>query len=377
MTCIVVLALSTRRTVLQPRPSPGLRSARDDALIALRDSIIERDLSAKIVLLPLRDRPTGHGEEERVERMSSNPCCQLLSCFCPPFCLPLGERFISVDMTATYRRHLCWAKSDGDELLRVVNGRFTTTITFMSLMLSTEFATFFSPSAIVEGVRQALKDNRIGSVDYWAGMALTSAILLTLVALVANFNAWAIFNAVSKENAAIILRSSIGLHTAQLPARLALFSTYIFCVWVCKYFLGFLVSSHDGFPKIDLFWWIALPFGASIIFIVAGVFSINHIASWFSCMGRIIMANSAMSTTRILDRQYEEMLTPKQLNDVLVEKTRKAYKENISVMKQYRTDNTQSIDIDQQKRASGDSNSSLYSDAQAVEMEEGTIRRRH
>lgn len=151
-------------------------------------------------------------------------------------CLPQGiEHVVSADLTALWRRHLVWSKKDGDELLRIVVARYTSTTVFLTLLVSAEIGVFFSPSEVTQVIREALSDpEEEYSLIYWTGIFLLISIFVSVSALVANFTAWQIFLVLSKQNAAIVLRSSMGLYAAQLPSRLVMISIYLLFVWVGK-----------------------------------------------------------------------------------------------------------------------------------------------
>lgn len=51
---------------------------------------------------------------------------------------------------------------------------------------------------------------------------------LSVFALLANFTAYSVFNSLSKENAPIILRSSVGRYASQLPSDLVYWSMRAF-----------------------------------------------------------------------------------------------------------------------------------------------------
>ena len=60
------------------------------------------------------------------------------------FCLPRwpAGHFIPVDLSARYRRHLVWAKRDGEKLLQTVTSRFQASTVFLSLFVSTTLGTY-------------------------------------------------------------------------------------------------------------------------------------------------------------------------------------------------------------------------------------------
>jgi hypothetical protein len=144
------------------------------------------------------------------------------------------EHCVSVDLFSIWRRHLVWAKRDGDELRNTVIARFASTTVFLSLLVSAEIGVFFSPSSIVELVRKALTMNDNHTLEFWTGITLCVSIFFSISGLLANFTSWSIFVVLSRENSATILRSSIGLYSAQLPSRLVIASIYLFFMWVCE-----------------------------------------------------------------------------------------------------------------------------------------------
>lgn len=156
-------------------------------------------------------------------------------------------RIASVDLMPLWMRHMVWAKGE-DALLATVTQRYASTSVLMSLLVSAELGVFFSPSNVVESVRKALSrpnsptaEDPTGEMydtmhlEFWTGIALCVSIFFSIAALLANYTAWSIFSSLSKENAPIVLRSSMGLYAAQLPSRLVQLSVYLFFVWVCTY----------------------------------------------------------------------------------------------------------------------------------------------
>jgi hypothetical protein len=85
-----------------------------------------------------------------------------------------------------------------------------------------------------------------------------------------------------------------------------------------------------------MFWWLVMPRGAALALTVAAILQLIHIATTYSAMGRVIMATSAMSSERILEKADEEKLTPIQLYDVLLHRTYKAKKNPVLINRQYR-----------------------------------------
>jgi hypothetical protein len=85
-----------------------------------------------------------------------------------------------------------------------------------------------------------------------------------------------------------------------------------------------------------MFWWLVMPRGAALALTVAAILQLTHIATTYSAMGRVIMATSAMSSERILEKADEEKLTPIQLYDVLLHRTYKAKENPVLINRQYR-----------------------------------------
>jgi hypothetical protein len=95
-----------------------------------------------------------------------------------------------------------------------------------------------------------------------------------------------------------------------------------------------LTYSPHCFPV--MFWWLVMPRGAALALTVAAILQLSHIATTYSAMGRVIMATSAMSSDRILEKADEEKLTPIQLYDVLLHRAYKAKKDPVLINRQYR-----------------------------------------
>lgn len=266
------------------------------------------------------------GVAERAEFLHGRQAQPWRALFCQGLPADWKGHFIPVDLTAKWRRHLVWAKTgNAQQLLQVVTARFTSTSVILSLLVSAELGTFFSPSRPAEEVRTALEEDAYDTLDFWVGIALSISIFFAVVALFANFTAWSIFIVLSPENAALILRSSMGLYAAQLPSRLVVGSIYSFFGWIV------------------LFWFKLLPLVAAIILGSVGILLLVHLASTYSAMGEIIMATSAMSTSTVLERADEERMTPVELYKVLLLEHDLARKAKVPIMKQYRIDYFNSI----------------------------------
>jgi len=128
---------------------------------------------------------------------------------------------------------MVWAKKDGGELLQIVTARYQSTAIVLSLLVSAEIGTFFSPSRVVSEVRVALREDATHTLEFWTGIVLMISIFFSVAALLANFTAWSIFSGLSKQNAPIILRSSIGKTDFQMK---------------CSYELHDLVSVSLNLP---------------------------------------------------------------------------------------------------------------------------------
>mmetsp|Transcript_3512 Transcript_3512/g.8178 ORF Transcript_3512/g.8178 Transcript_3512/m.8178 type:complete len:390 (-) Transcript_3512:318-1487(-) len=215
----------------------------------------------------------------------------------------LQEFFISVDHRSIWRRHLAWSLRDGDHLRNAVTGRFASNMVFMSLLLGTEIGVLFSPSKPADAFRKALDEASYGQLDFWAGIILCISIGMTLSTLLANFTAWAIVGAVSPQNSHAILRSSIGLYAAQLPARLVLLSIYCFVVTVA------------------LFIFILLPRVWCFIIAIFPIALIGHIVFVYSAFGRLVMYTKAMRREEIFECEEEDSMTPKRLFEALLKRS--------------------------------------------------------
>lgn len=213
-----------------------------------------------------------------------------------------------------------WSKKSGDDLKSIVTARYSSSTVFLSLLFSTEMAVIYSPSQPANDIREAMANERINSVEYWAGIAVCTSIFFSVSALVANFTAWSVFSSLSRQNAPIVLRSNVGLYAAQLPMRLVLAATYLFLSFV------------------GLTWWVVMPSLAAFILTVGGALLIFHIVTTFSAIGRVVMLTGAMAEVPIIPEEEEINLSPPELSDVLVQRARLARRMNVDVMKQYRVD---------------------------------------
>jgi len=126
--------------------------------------------------------------------------------------------------------------------------------------------------------------------------------MLTVSTLLANFTAWAILDAVSAENSHAVLRSSIGLYAAQLPARMVVLSIYCFMIWV----IIFLYEISD--PMWGMF---------LAIFTFA---LMMHIVLTYSAFGRLVMYTKAMSKHPIFDYEDADNMNANRLFEELLKK---------------------------------------------------------
>jgi len=216
-----------------------------------------------------------------------------------------SEYFMSVDHHQIWRRHLAWSLRDGDHLRNAVTSRFASNMVFMSLLLGTEIGVLFSPSKPADRFRAALRDEKYSDPNFWAAIILCISIGLTLSTLVANFTAWAIIGAVSPHNSHAILRSSMGLAAAQLPARLVIISIYCFVAWVMA-FIGILVPNVWGY-FIALF----------------PVVLIGYIVIFYSSVGRLVIYSRAMQHKEIFKEEEEFKMAPRRLFEELLKKAEK------------------------------------------------------
>lgn len=263
------------------------------------------------------DAPTVHVSLEKVQKKRSRlwmlvEGAKVMS--------PL-DYIISTDLSALWRRHLVWAKKDGNQLLDIVVGRYGNSMVFMSLLFGAAVGTYFSPSGIVTGIRTALEKGFVTGykLEYATGVTLQVSIILTGSAVFANFTAWGVFRTIGKQNAPIILRCNSGLYAAQLPSRLTVLGIYTFFAWLL------------------LFWWVNYSAGDWMPIVLTGLTAalLVHIVSTFSKLSRIIMATSCMGQTPILPREKEELLSPTELDTVLLNETMLARKAKTPVNRQY------------------------------------------
>jgi len=211
-----------------------------------------------------------------------------------------SEYFMSVDHHQIWRRHLAWSFRDGECLRNAVVSRFASNMVFMSLLLGTEIGVLFSPSQPADIFRAALKNAKYADVNFWAAIVLCISIGLTLSTLVANFTAWAIISAVSPQNAHTVLRSSIGLTSAQLPARLVILSIYSFVGWMML-FLYILAPPIWGF-----------------ILALLPVALIAYIVIIYSSFGRLVIYSRAMQQKQIFNGCEDNEMSPSRLFEELL-----------------------------------------------------------
>lgn len=228
------------------------------------------------------------------------------------------DAFISVEMATLWRLHLVYGKKDGDELIRLFIQHFASHSTMLTLLISSQTAVFFSPSRPTEAARTALGQSRYQEIAFWAGLFLCLGIMCSFLALIATLSAWTIFAVASKRNAHVLLRSSLFLHAAALPSRLALASIYIFFLW------------------INLFWYVVCALAIAIPLSVIFFLGSFHIVSTYSAVGRVIMyAGGISEKERILEKEKEADLTPSELTEALIHKALLAKEGGIPVKEQY------------------------------------------
>jgi hypothetical protein len=133
-----------------------------------------------------------------------------------------------------------------------------------------------------------------------------------------NFTAWSVISTISDENSHVLLRSTIGLYSAQLPV--------ILVTWVL---FSFVLT-------IDLLLFILMPWqwAFSLTFLNALVFL--HLASTYSALGRIILDNRAMGHEKIIPDETAEAMEPYKLFKELLKNRGTSKEAQMSITQQYR-----------------------------------------
>ena len=232
--------------------------------------------------------------------------------------LKFREFLITVDHFSIWKRHLAWAIADGKELRHYMTQRYSSSMVFMSLLLSTELSVLFNSAVVTTDVRRALEEERYDTVAFWVGIFIIVSAILSLLGLVATFTAWGMVSAVNEVNAHCVFRSSIGQYVAELPGNFIVGSIYTFSIWLI------------------LFFFLLLPVGFSsflLLGITLGLFV--HIITAFSAFGRIIMHSGAMGSNRIFDPVFESTLSPCSLHANLLAKARATLADESSIRRQY------------------------------------------
>ena len=230
------------------------------------------------------------------------------------------EYFVTVDHFSIFRRHLAWAIEDGNELREYMTKRYSSSMVFMSLLLSTELGVLFNSSTVTTEIREALMTQAHETLRFWIGMCIIFSSILTILSLISTFTAWTMVQAVNETNAHCIFRSSIGQYCSELPGRFIVSSIYAFLVWVIMFFF------------------VLMPFGiySNLLLVFAAVL-FGHTITTFSSFGRVIMHSGAMGSQRIFDPRYEETLLPHTLHNNLLIKAQANLTNNTSIRRQYRT----------------------------------------
>lgn len=197
--------------------------------------------------------------------------------------------------------------------------RFATNMVFMSLLLSSEVAVLFSPSTPADVMRERLKNEEYGTYDFWAGALLCISIFVTLSSLVATFTAWAIVSSLGDHNAHCVLRSSVGLYTAQLPSRLIVTALYLFLSWMV------------------FFMFILLPKSWAIGVTVCCVTLFVHVVSIYSSLGRLVIHTGAMGPVRVFPVEEEEAMPPFELFENLIKNAKTIKKQRMNITTHYKT----------------------------------------
>lgn len=232
--------------------------------------------------------------------------------------IKVREYLITVDNFSLWRRHLAWAKNDGEDLRGYMTQRYASNMVFLSLLLSTELSVLFNSAHVTTEVRMSLLEGNHHTLGFWAGMMVLLSAVLTILSLVSTFTAWAMVNAVNPINAHCIFRSSIGQYAAELPGRCIVGSIY-----------SFLLSFF-------LYLFLLLPFGIwSLTLLLVSTGLLVHIVSVFSAFGRVILHTGAMGTTRIFTPEFEECLLPHSLHHNLFLKAKANLAHKTSIKRQY------------------------------------------
>jgi len=229
------------------------------------------------------------------------------------------EYWITVDHSSLWKRHVCWALTDGADLRGYLTSRFASSMVFMSLLMGAELSVLFNSAGITTDIRESLKSEEVFTLKFWIGIGLVVSIIFSLFSLIATYTAWGMVSAVSNENAHCVLRSSIGLYVTELPSRFIVASIYSFLVW----FLLFICM--------------LLPFGFwSVMLVVSVVFVFVHVMIVYSAFGRLIMHTGAMGKDRVFEEKFERNLFPRSLQANLYTKAKAELANNTSVSRQYR-----------------------------------------
>lgn len=235
------------------------------------------------------------------------------------------EFFVTVDSFPIWRRHVAWAKPDGNELRQYTTQRFSSNMVLLSLLLGTEM-TFLLDSE----TRQALKHSSYDSFVFWLAITIMISACITVIGLVATFTAWGMVSAISDANTHCLLRSNIGQYVTSLPAHFVVASLYIFLLWLIMWIINLL---NGGFICMVLILWVCYVFFQVVISL--------------SAFGRLIIHTGAMGTANVLDPRIEQRLLPSGLHASLLIKAMHRKRKCASAVSQYRTPHTSVVKDDQ------------------------------
>ncbi|GAX23672.1 hypothetical protein FisN_12Hh246 [Fistulifera solaris] len=269
-------------------------------------------------LSPRDTTPKPHFLKQRTSSVDAYRDATVNTWFSAIGLLKLREFLITVDHFSIWKRHLAWALADGKELRDYMTQRYSSSMVFLSLLLSTELSVLFNSAVVTTDVRHALEEESYHTVAFWIGIFIIVSAILSLLGLVATFTAWGMVSAVNEVNAHCVLRSSIGQYVAELPGNLIVGSIYTFSIWLI------------------LFFFLLLPVGFSsllLLGITLGLFL--HIITVFSAFGRIIMHSGAMGSNRIFASGFESTLSPCSLHGNLLAKARDTLYNGFSIRRQY------------------------------------------
>lgn len=227
------------------------------------------------------------------------------------------EYFLTVDNTPIWRKHLSWAKKDGNQLRQLLVSKFGTNMVFMSLLLGAEMNVLFNSNRLCTEMRQDMQEMNL-TPHFWCGITIIISVICTLFTILTTFTSWSIVSVISDANSHALLRSSIGQYACFLPSKLIVTAIYSFIVW------------------ISLFIYILMPHFWSIIVIAAILLLFFHVMTVYSAFGRLIIHSGAMGDSPIFDPSFEAELLPRGLHTSLLFKALDELRKGTSITRQYK-----------------------------------------